>query len=106
MKKTTLLIAIILFCISCKEKTKEELAETNSMTEITTAEAQDEWITLFDGTSMEHWRGYLKEDMPAEWSIEDGAMADRTFEMLMGSDVPPRRKFIQTHARDVKNLDI
>ncbi len=39
-------------------------------------------------------------------TVEDGTMADRTFEMLMGSDVPPRRKFIQTHARDVKNLDI
>jgi DNA gyrase/topoisomerase IV subunit B len=26
--------------------------------------------------------------------------------MLMGSEVPPRRRFIQTHARDVRNLDI
>jgi len=26
--------------------------------------------------------------------------------MLMGSAVPPRRRFIQTHARDVRNLDI
>jgi DNA gyrase subunit B len=39
-------------------------------------------------------------------SVDDAAMAHRTFEMLMGSDVPPRRKFIQTHAKDVKNLDI
>jgi DNA gyrase subunit B len=39
-------------------------------------------------------------------SIEDAAMAHRTFEMLMGSEVPPRRKFIQTHAKDVKNLDV
>jgi DNA gyrase subunit B len=39
-------------------------------------------------------------------NIEDAAMAHRTFEMLMGSDVPPRRKFIQTHAKDVKNLDV
>ncbi|MFQ5408667.1 MAG: DNA topoisomerase (ATP-hydrolyzing) subunit B [Anaerolineales bacterium] len=39
-------------------------------------------------------------------SIEDTAAADRTFDMLMGSAVPPRRKFIQTHARDVRNLDI
>jgi DNA gyrase subunit B len=38
--------------------------------------------------------------------VEDAAEADRTFDMLMGSAVPPRRKFIQTHARDVRNLDI
>ena len=39
-------------------------------------------------------------------AIDDAAEADRTFDMLMGSAVPPRRRFIQTHARDVKNLDI
>ena len=39
-------------------------------------------------------------------TIEDAAEADRTFDMLMGSAVPPRRRFIQTHARDVKNLDV
>jgi DNA gyrase subunit B len=39
-------------------------------------------------------------------AIEDAAEADRTFDMLMGSAVPPRRRFIQTHARDIKNLDI
>ena len=39
-------------------------------------------------------------------TIDDGAEADRTFDMLMGSAVPPRKRFIQTHARDVRNLDI
>ncbi len=39
-------------------------------------------------------------------TIEDAAVADRTFDMLMGSSVPPRRKFIQTHARNVRNLDV
>ncbi len=39
-------------------------------------------------------------------SIEDAAIADRTFDMLMGSAVPPRTRFIQTHAKDVINLDI
>ncbi len=38
--------------------------------------------------------------------IEDAAEADRTFSMLMGSSVPPRRKFIQSHAREVQNLDV
>jgi DNA gyrase subunit B len=39
-------------------------------------------------------------------SVEDGANADRTFDMLMGAEVPPRRRFILTHAKDVKNLDV
>ncbi len=39
-------------------------------------------------------------------TIDDAAEADRTFDMLMGSAVPPRRRFIQTHAREVRNLDI
>lgn len=39
-------------------------------------------------------------------TIDDAAVADRTFDMLMGEAVPPRTKFIQTHARDVRNLDV
>ena len=39
-------------------------------------------------------------------AIEDAAEADRTFDMLMGAAVPPRRRFIQTHAKEVRNLDI
>ena len=39
-------------------------------------------------------------------TIEDAAAADRTFDMLMGSSVPPRRRFILTHAREVRNLDV
>jgi DNA gyrase subunit B len=39
-------------------------------------------------------------------TIEDAAEADKVFDMLMGSAVPPRRRFIQTNARLVKNLDI
>jgi DNA gyrase subunit B len=38
--------------------------------------------------------------------IEDAAEADRTFDMLMGSEVAPRRRFITTHAHEVRNLDI
>ncbi len=39
-------------------------------------------------------------------TIEDAAEADRVFDMLMGVSVPPRRRFIQTHAKKVRNLDI
>jgi len=39
-------------------------------------------------------------------TIEDAAAADRTFDMLMGASVPPRKRFIITHANEVRNLDI
>ncbi|MFA6551489.1 MAG: DNA topoisomerase (ATP-hydrolyzing) subunit B [Patescibacteria group bacterium] len=39
-------------------------------------------------------------------TIEDAARADETFDILMGSDVVPRKKFIQAHAKNVQNLDI
>ena len=39
-------------------------------------------------------------------SIQDIARADEVFSMLMGDEVGPRKKFIQTHAKNVKNLDV
>ncbi len=39
-------------------------------------------------------------------TIEDVEKADEMFDILMGSDVGPRKRFIQTHAKNVKNLDI
>jgi DNA gyrase subunit B len=40
-----------------------------------------------------------------EVSIQDAAKADETFDMLMGGEVPPRKAFIQAHAKYAK-LDI
>ncbi len=39
-------------------------------------------------------------------TIEDAVMADKTFDMLMGDEVAPRRRFITTHAAEVRNLDV
>ena len=38
--------------------------------------------------------------------VEDAAEADKIFDTLMGEEVLPRKKFIQTHAKKAKNLDI
>ena len=39
-------------------------------------------------------------------TVADAVNADKVFETLMGDEVPPRRAFIQAHAKNVKNLDI
>jgi DNA gyrase subunit B len=39
-------------------------------------------------------------------TIDDAVAADRIFTILMGDLVEPRREFIQTHAKEVTNLDI
>jgi len=39
-------------------------------------------------------------------TIEDAQKADELFDILMGSEVAPRKKFIQAHAKSVQNLDV
>ena len=39
-------------------------------------------------------------------TLEDAAIADEIFSILMGDQVEPRREFIQKHAKEVKNLDV
>ena len=39
-------------------------------------------------------------------TLEDSVIADEIFTILMGDQVEPRRKFIEDHAREVKNLDV
>jgi DNA gyrase subunit B len=38
--------------------------------------------------------------------VEDAVRASEIFDILMGNNVAPRKKFIETHAKDVKNLDV
>ncbi|MCF6340700.1 MAG: DNA topoisomerase (ATP-hydrolyzing) subunit B [Sulfurimonas sp.] len=38
--------------------------------------------------------------------IEDAELASDTFTLFMGDEVEPRRNYIETHAKDVKHLDV
>jgi DNA gyrase subunit B len=55
---------------------------------------------LWDTTMNPETRTLLRAE------IEDAAIADGIFAMLMGEKVAPRKEFIKTEARKVKNLDI
>ena len=39
-------------------------------------------------------------------TIEDAERADEIFDTLMGAEVSSRKRFIQTHAKSVQNLDV
>ena len=39
-------------------------------------------------------------------NVADEVKADQVFRILMGDEVPPRKAFIQAHAKSVRNLDI
>ena len=39
-------------------------------------------------------------------NIDDAEVASDTFNLFMGDEVEPRRKYIETHAKDVKHLDV
>ncbi|MBL0939362.1 MAG: DUF1080 domain-containing protein [Gemmatimonadaceae bacterium] len=49
-------------------------AQAAPLNTLTTAEQKAGWRLLFDGKSMDAWRGYQQETMPPEWSIVDGAL--------------------------------
>jgi len=73
-----------------------------------------------DGLSIQRYKGLGEMNPSTLWettmdpanrilrqvTIEDAEQADAVFTMLMGSEVSPRKRFIQTHAKSVKNLDI
>ena len=52
-------------------------------------------------TTMDPENRSLKQVM-----VEDAEKADKIFDILMGDEVAPRKRFIQLHAKTVKNLDI
>jgi len=63
---------------------------------------------LGEMNSQELWETTMNPEnrVLSQISIKDARAADRIFDTLMGEDVLPRKRFIQTHAKKVKNLDI
>ena len=72
------------------------------------------------GVSIQRYKGLGEMNPPQLWettmdpavrvlkqvTIDDAAESSKTFEILMGDEVAPRKLFIQTHARAVQNLDV
>lgn len=74
----------------------------------------------FAGISLQRYKGLGEMNPEQLWdttmnpeyrkmkqvTIEDAEAADRVFDLLMGSEVAPRKHFIQTHAKTVENIDV
>ena len=85
-----------------EEKLKEALKELGEGTSVQRYKGLGEMNPrqLWDTTMDPEHRTLLKV------TLEDAVEADNIFTILMGDEVPPRRKFIQDHAKEVVNLDI
>ena len=83
-------------------------------------EEKDKIVPEMDNPSIQRYKG-LGEMNPSQlWdttmdpstrilkkvTINDGQKADELFTILMGSDVAPRREFIEAYAKEVKDLDV
>ncbi len=80
----------------------------------------DETVTTTGGVTIQRYKGLGEMNAEQLWettmnpatrimkqvTIEDAEKADEIFDILMGAEVAPRKRFIQTHAKSVQNLDI
>lgn len=100
-----------------KKALKEELEKAGEEGEEAEEAAPEKSIA---GISIQRYKGLGEMNPEQLWettldpeqrilkqvTVEDASAADEYFKILMGSEVAPRRKFIQTQAKYVKNLDV
>ncbi|MBI2020946.1 DNA topoisomerase IV subunit B, partial [Candidatus Giovannonibacteria bacterium] len=85
-----------------------------------TEEEKNKMERGMDGANVQRYKGLGEMNPEQLWettmdpanrilkqvTIDDAKEADKIFDILMGDEVEPRKLFIQTHAKAVKNLDI
>ena len=72
MKKILYSLCALTVLMSCK--TKGVTKETSTEVSVEVNSESEKWITLFDGSNFDSWKGYLDDGMYDEWSIDGDAM--------------------------------
>jgi DNA gyrase subunit B len=99
------------------KKGKEEEVEAEV---IEGEEGGEEVVKSVGGVSIQRYKGLGEMNPDQLWettmdpnvrtmkivTVDDAEKANEVFDVLMGSEVAPRKKFIQTNAKHVKNLDV
>ena len=108
---------------TAKQEKKAEVkkAKKESEEEKETEEEEDDVAEgKIRGVSIQRYKGLGEMNPDQLWTttmdpahrvlrrvmVADAQEADKIFDVLMGSDVLPRKRFIQTHAKNVRNLDV
>jgi DNA gyrase subunit B len=91
-----------------EEPEGEEVAEGASETKKVSGVSLQRYKGLGEMNPSQLWETTMNPEkrMMYQVDMEDAAAADHIFEVLMGVDVAPRKRFIQTHADKVQNLDV
>jgi len=87
MKYITVCLLTLVFTVtSCKKSVEDKKLENNA--ESTTSTSDDaEWQLLFDGNSLDGWRGYNSTTLPDGWLVEDGLLKSLGKGGDMGGDI-------------------
>ena len=79
MRKIFYTLAIAVCAMSLTSCNSCSSNKTNEGAEAAAASEDDGWVTIFDGTSFDGWRGYCMETVPVKWTLEgDGSMKINT----------------------------